>query len=239
MEPFPPHQLQPVATEPDASDDPTVNDKLACDQIEQVILNVMKELGEYMATTENAKENQDDVDDGEDHGPVSSDGGDCSDVDADVGADVGIEPLKARIAEGLNGIVVSRVRGLLFNDTEILDSATHYKVDPDSRFIRLDADIVEFYIHPDRLETWKSTHQRNISTNFVPMRSYDYKVDSQHRLSFECQCAGQNRVRKDRVKGGVSGPGICRRVPLPAQPFCRRYHRSWDTTKVSGNEVHD
>ncbi|KAF8936257.1 hypothetical protein BGZ58_004395, partial [Dissophora ornata] len=206
MEPFPPHQLQPVATEPDDSDDPTVNDKLACDQIEQLILNVMNELGEYMATTENTKENRDDVDDDEDHGPVSNDGDDCGDVGADVGADVGIEPLKARIAEGLNGIVVSRgVRELLFNDTEILDSAKHYKVDPDSRFVRLDADIVEFYIHPDRFETWRLTHQRSISTNFVLMRSYDYKVDSQYRLSFGCQCAGQKQVRKDRVKGGTSG----------------------------------
>ncbi|KAF9899470.1 hypothetical protein EC991_008853 [Linnemannia zychae] len=113
--------------------------------------------------------------------------------------------LKARIAEGLNGIALSGVRGLLYNDPDISDSAKHFKLDPDSRFLGFDENISEFLIHPDHFQLWREKHQRAISTNFVLSRNYKYCVADQYRLSYRCQCAGQKEVRKGTVKGGKSG----------------------------------
>ncbi|KAG0274621.1 hypothetical protein BGZ97_010480, partial [Linnemannia gamsii] len=98
------------------------------------------------------------------------------------------------------------MRGILFDDANILHSAKHFKVDPDSRFLRFDEHVVEFYIIPDRFEAWKEGHQRSISTNFVLVRNFKYNdPDNHYRLTFECQCAGKKQVRKESVKGGKSG----------------------------------
>jgi len=98
------------------------------------------------------------------------------------------------------------MRGMLFDDANIRRSAKHFKLDPDSCFIRFDENVAEFYLIPDRFEAWKEGHQRSISTNFVFKGNYKYNdPDNQYRLTFECQCAGKKQVRKESPKGGKSG----------------------------------
>ncbi|KAG9060862.1 hypothetical protein KI688_007931 [Linnemannia hyalina] len=168
-----------------------MSNKLALDRIELAVVNILDEVDQYIAKAEAADE------DGEK---------DQEDIkNEDIKTEDGIELLKARIAQGLSGMVVSRVRGVLYVDNEIRDSAKHFKPDPDSRFIKLDANVAEFHIVPDRFEAWKEKHQRAISTNFVFSQNYKYPVVDQYRLTYKCQCAGQKVVRKDALKGGKSG----------------------------------
>ncbi|KAI1316287.1 hypothetical protein EDD11_010130, partial [Mortierella claussenii] len=199
MEPVPSNEPQLTAAD-DFADGAAMSDKLACDQIEQLVVNALNEIGQYIATAEAADVDRDDLRNNEDHG---------HDIE------VGVESLKTRIAEGLNGIVLSRVRGLLYNDTDITCSAKHYKIDPDFLFIRLDADTAEFYILPDRFEAWLMKHERSISTNFVRKRIYPYNdVDKQVRHTYACQCAGKKALPKGEVKGGASGKPRMRRAGI-------------------------
>ncbi|KAF9931854.1 eukaryotic translation initiation factor 2C, 2 [Linnemannia zychae] len=115
----------------------------------------------------------------------------------------GIELLKMRITEGLNGIALSKVRGILCSDAEILSSSEHFKRDSDFPFVRLDADVAEFFIHPDRFQAWFEGHQRSISTKFNLLRKYEYNdPDQQYRLSFACQCTGKKRVHRKSAGEG-------------------------------------
>ncbi|KAF9896806.1 hypothetical protein BX616_006718, partial [Lobosporangium transversale] len=149
-------------------------------------------------------------------------------------------PLKTRIENGLNNIVIDKMRGALCDDPEILLSAKHYKIEPESRFKVLNTSRVEFYIQPERFDAWLLKHQRPISTNFVLAKKYDYKVDNQYRLSYECQCAGKKRIRKDRVQGGVTGktrnraPGI--KQGCGAKIFATRAREHIETRNSRGFE---
>ncbi|KAF8923760.1 hypothetical protein BGZ47_004525, partial [Haplosporangium gracile] len=178
------------------AEDPIMSDKLALDRVEQVVVNVLDEVGQYIAKVEDAEKDRE-----EDQEDIKNE-----DIkNEDIKTEDGIEVLKARIAQGLGGMVLSRVRGVLYNDNDISDSAKHFKRDPDSSFIRLDENVAEFYIVPDRFEAWRENHQRAISTNFVLSKNYKYPVEDQYRITYNCQCAGRKQVRKDVVKGGKSG----------------------------------
>ncbi|KAF9271622.1 hypothetical protein BGZ88_005845, partial [Linnemannia elongata] len=191
MEPIPSNTNQLTVPEV-ADDDPIMSDKLALALVEQVVVNGLNELGEHMAKEEAAERDGD-----KDQVDIKKD---------DIKSEADLELLKARIAEGLDGVVLSRIRGVLYCDTEILDSAKHFKHDPDFPFIMLDADVAEFYIRPDRFPAWLADHQRSISTNFVRLRKYEFNdPDRQYRLSFACHRAGKKRVNKGDVTGGVSG----------------------------------
>ncbi|KAG0376610.1 hypothetical protein BGX24_007468 [Mortierella sp. AD032] len=190
MEPIPCNNAHLAASDVFA-DDPVTNDKFARDQIEQLVVNVLNELGQYAAKTEVAE--QDGEEDQED---INKEDNITEDV---------IKLLKARIAEGLDGIMLSRVRGVLYDDTDIRDSAKHFKLDPDSRFSSLDENVAEFLIEPDRFQAWRERHQQTIPTKFILSRNYKYPVVDQFRLTYKCQCAGQKEVRKGAVKGGKSG----------------------------------
>ncbi|KAF9117301.1 hypothetical protein BGX30_005609, partial [Mortierella sp. GBA39] len=174
-----------------SSDDPILKDKLACDQIEQVVVKALNELDTNQVCFQHvAVEESQEVMKKEDIKLEEKD----------------LELLRTRITEGLNGVVMSRTRGILSDDAHILRSAKHFELDPDFRFIRLDEDVAEFYIIPDSFEVWMGEHQRSISTNFVQRRGYEYNdPENQNRLTFECQCAGKKRERNDRIKGGLSG----------------------------------
>ncbi|ORZ16026.1 hypothetical protein BCR41DRAFT_353379 [Lobosporangium transversale] len=132
------------------------------------------------------------------------------------------------------------MRGALCDDPEILLSAKHYKIEPESRFKVLNTSRVEFYIQPERFDAWLLKHQRPTSTNFVLAKKYDYKVDNQCRLSYECQCTGKKRIRKDRVQGGVTGktrnraPGI--KQGCGAKIFATRAREHIETRNSRGFE---
>ncbi|KAG0348481.1 hypothetical protein BG004_005093 [Podila humilis] len=135
----------------------------------------------------------------------------------------GIEPLKASIAEGLDSIVLSTVRGLLYDDADIRDSAKYFKLNPDARFSNLNENIAEFLVDPKRFQVWRDMHQRTISTNFILSKNYKYPVPDQHRLTYMCQCAGKMDVRKDAVER-VGKPEYekkgSRRVALQESMLC-------------------
>ncbi|KAG0294158.1 hypothetical protein BGZ96_001676 [Linnemannia gamsii] len=155
-----------------------------------MVVNVLNELGQYVTEAEVAgkdvEEDQEDIKKG------------------GITTECGVEQLKSRIAEGFDDILLSRMRGVLYADTDICGSAKHFKLDPDSPFSRLDENVVEFLIIPERFEAWKEKHQRAISTKFVCLRTYKCPVEDQHRITYSCQCASQKKVRKDAVRGGKS-----------------------------------
>ncbi|KAF9274590.1 hypothetical protein BGZ88_002915, partial [Linnemannia elongata] len=115
-------------------DDPIINDKLARGQIEQLVLNALNEFGTKMELAEkDGEEYQENIkkDEEEDQENIKKDEEeDQDDLKKEyIKTDDSVELLKARIAEGLNGVVLSKVRGILYGDTEILSSAEHFKRD--------------------------------------------------------------------------------------------------------------
>ncbi|KAF9915391.1 hypothetical protein FBU30_002030, partial [Linnemannia zychae] len=213
MEPIPPVTTQAIALEVH-TDEYIINDKLADSQIEQLVVNVLNELGKYIAKTELAETSREEY---------------LEDIKMDIEKqklavkmedikaenENGIELLKMQIMEGLNGIVLSKMHDILYSDLEILSSSKHFKHDPDFPFVRLDAEVAEFFIRPERFQTWLKDHQRRISTNFNFLRRHEYNdPDKQYRLSFACQCAGKKRVHKKSVEGGT--------FERPAKPIKHR-----------------
>ncbi|KAG0345453.1 hypothetical protein BG004_003690 [Podila humilis] len=205
--------MKPIPSDVCAND-PVMHDKFGCDQIEQLVVNVFAKLVSvnynciYLYHT---NPDQTNLDVQEQYVGTTAVIETDEEVfqedtkDEDIRTEDGIELLKASFAEGLDGIVLSRVRGLLYDDADIYDSAKHFQLDPDVRFSTMDGNIAEFLIEPERFQVWRERHQQAISTKFVCSRNYKYPVPDQHRLTFMCQCAGQKGVRKDAVRGGKSG----------------------------------
>ncbi|KAF9209381.1 hypothetical protein BGZ59_010145, partial [Podila verticillata] len=207
MEHIPSHNTVPDALAVDIS----MRDELACGKIEDIVLSALNKIRAYMASADAERGQADEDNQGLDSVETAEQNqgegyNDNQDHQVKMKSDVDFESLKARITDELNGVVLSRVRGTLYDDSHILCTAKHYKIDPHSRFIKLDEDVAEFYLLPDRFEAWRMEHQRSISTNFVQKRIYKYNdVDNQYRLTFACQCAGKKQEPKDGVRGGVSG----------------------------------
>ncbi|KAF9926702.1 hypothetical protein FBU30_003778 [Linnemannia zychae] len=212
MDPIPSNTIHSTTSEVH-TDDSILNDKLAHSQIEQLVLNVLNKLDQYLAKTEPAKndreENQEDTKMDPEKYKLA-----IKMEDIKIENDNGIE------VEGLNGVVLNKVRGILCSDAEILSSSKYFKRDPDFPFVRLDADVAEFFIRPDRFQAWLEDHQRSISTNFNFLRKYEYNdPDQQYRLTFACQCAGKKRVHGKTVGEetlGKPGKPIKHRVRAPS-----------------------
>ncbi|KAG9064959.1 hypothetical protein KI688_002277 [Linnemannia hyalina] len=110
MEPIPSNTTQVTASEV-RPDDPIINDKLARGQIEQLVINALNEFGQGIAKTEFAKKDGE-----EDQNDIKKDGeGEEEGLKKEyIKTDNDVELLKARIAEGLNGVVLSKMRGILY-----------------------------------------------------------------------------------------------------------------------------
>ncbi|KAF9433017.1 hypothetical protein BGZ76_009983 [Entomortierella beljakovae] len=162
-----------------------------------------------------------------------------------------IEPLKMKLEEQLNGVVLDRVREILQKDEHILHSMRYYKME--SPFDVLTPDVAEFFLPHHMLETWIGHHQLHISANFVRERTYNYikpekdKATNQvleqpdipgevkrHRLTYECHCAGKVRIRKERTKGGVSGKTRLRKPSMKQGCKSRIFAELTHKTNQSG-----
>ncbi|KAF9906937.1 hypothetical protein BX616_000564 [Lobosporangium transversale] len=167
-------------------------------KLKKILIGGFEDIRKVLDASNSGKDGEDDSEERE-GGNEEKEGDDQVDIPA--GHEVDFESLE----NGLNNIAVEKMRVVLCDDTEIIQVAKHYKVDPESRFITLTASKAEFFIEPERFDAWLLRHPKGYFHQFVLTRKYDNKTANLHRLTYECQCAGKKRVRKDRPQGGVAG----------------------------------